>query len=89
MTLMKTERVWFLIAATAVCLSLFLDCGGARALDREPETAKRCICIGGATVEWLDGSTIGPPGHGRLDWPGASSILRCRPERLPIGVPGE
>jgi hypothetical protein len=76
-------------AAVSVGLALLLACGAARGVEREPETSVRCLRIGGAAVEWAVASTVGPPGSGRLDWPGASDRAACRPRPLPAGMPGE
>jgi hypothetical protein len=76
-------------ATVSACLGLLLVSAGAGAVEREPETAERCICVDGALLTWREGSTVGPPGRGRLDWPGAGPWLRCRPVPLPVGAPGE
>lgn len=80
-----------LVRPVSVVLSIaaLLTGGRALCLDREPETALRCICVDGAAVEWVEGSTVGPPGRPGLDWPGARPMLRCRPQPLPTGAPGE
>lgn len=72
----------------AACVAFSLCCGVALGSAREPATRVSCICVGGTAVEWIDASTNGPPGRGRLDWPGADRIWRCRPRALPVGAPG-
>ena len=76
-------------AAVAAFVAVMAACGVATAIEREPETALRCICVDGIPLELREGSTVGPPGRGRIDWPGAGRWLRCRPEPLPTGAPGE
>jgi hypothetical protein len=73
--------------AVALCLVVLLLGSRGRALDRAPEMTRHCICVGGASVEWIEGSTVGPVSRWMLDWPGARH--RCRPVRPPAGAPGE
>lgn len=75
--------------AAAVAMAMLFACPGVGALEREPETVVRCICVDGALIEWREGSTVGPPGRGALDWPGDNPAPGCRPEPLPTGAPGE
>lgn len=75
--------------AAALALGILFAGRGVGALERAPETVVRCICVDGALIEWREGSTVGPPGRGGLDWQGAGSTLGCRPEPLPVGAPGE
>jgi hypothetical protein len=89
MTKQRSMPVVRLRVAVAALLAVTVACGAAAAIEREPETAVRCICVDGVPLELREGSTVGPPGHGRLDWPGAGRVLRCRPTQLPVGAPGE
>jgi len=82
----KTKPVILLIV-TAALIAAVTAGADARGLVREPEAVSRCICVGGVPLEWREGSTIGPPGRGRLDWPGAHH--RCRSTVWPAGSPGE
>lgn len=76
-------------AVAAACLAVSLSCGAVSGSTREPATRVSCICLGGATVEWIEGSGLGLTDPGRLDWHGPEGLWRCRPHQFPVGAPGQ
>jgi hypothetical protein len=84
------QRIRTLMIGVAGALLIAVLCPGEGAAHgREPLTWTRCICVDGVPLEIVESSLFERPGQGRLDWPGADAVVRCRPEPLPVGAPGE